>query len=215
MNALRPVLVMLFTPLLALAVPAPAGQITVGGPVAPDGATELCCDLPAPERIHNVGSQVDGAGMCVMSSVEMGARYANLEELRGLRDWCAKQPGGAYPAKVDRQLAEFCRARGVPVPEYAQDEGLGLDTVRAVLQTGRIACVTYDGRDGVRYRGRIAHMVCVVHCDEKYVCVLDNNAVGDHDFLWMTPAEFESRFRGGGGWAFFWTAPPPPPPPHN
>ena len=44
--------------------------------------------------------------MCVMSSLEMAARWANLEQLRGLRDWCAQQPGGAYPAEVDKQLPQ-------------------------------------------------------------------------------------------------------------
>ena len=69
----------------------------------------------------------------------MAARWSNLEELRGLRDWCAKQPGGAYPAKVDRQLAEFCRARGLVCPTYVQEEGAPLEAVRAVLASGRSA----------------------------------------------------------------------------
>jgi hypothetical protein len=134
--------------------------------------------------------------------------------MRGLRDWCAKQPGGGYPAKVDRQLAAFCRDRGIPVPPYVQVEDATADDVKAVLATGRVACVTYGGRDGVRYRGPIAHMVCSVHHDARYVALLDNNDVRADALLWMSPAEFEPRFKAmGGGWLFFWTAPPPPPVP--
>ena len=52
--------------------------------------------------------------MCVMSSVEMAARWDGLEEYRGLRDWCANEAGGAYPGDleptVDRGLARDCSA---------------------------------------------------------------------------------------------------------
>jgi hypothetical protein len=211
------VLLWLLSPVLLVCAPASVGRIQTGGPVAPDGTTEVQCDLPVTERLRNIGSKVDKRGMCVMSSVEMSALWANLEELRGLRNWCAGQPGGGYPAKVDRQLTEFCQTRGIPVPEYVQEEGAGLlPLVQQVLASGRIACVTYSGQDGVRYRGPIAHMVCVVHADDRYVAILDNNAIGENDLLWMSPEEFRARFESrSGGWLFYWKAPPPPPIPHN
>jgi hypothetical protein len=220
-----PLRILLSPALLALAVlltPAPVrsrpvGAIVLGGPTTPDGSAEVACDLPVDQRIKNRGSDVPPhAGMCVMSSIEMAARWAGLEQMRGLRDWCAKQPGGGYPSKVDRQLQEFCRERGLVCPEYAQEENARLETVQAVLASGRIACVTYAGQDGARYRGPIAHMVCAVHCDERHVGLLDNNAVGENELLWMSPRDFETRFADrGGGWVFWWSAPPPPPVPHN
>jgi hypothetical protein len=191
-------------------------RISIAGPTAPDGATQVAVDLPADQRIKNIGSRVDGAGMCVMSSVEMAARWANLEDLRGLRDWCAKQSGGAYPAKVDRQLREYAAFRSINVPEYGQLEDASYDDVAAVLRSGRLACVTYAGYDGVRYRGPIAHMVCAVHANGAWVALLDNNAVGENELMWMTPQEFDRRFRDmGGGWLFWWCSPPPPPVPAN
>jgi hypothetical protein len=212
------ILVLLLSPLMVLSSPPalePVGQVVVGGAVAPDHVTEVQCDVPSGERLHNIGSHVDGAGMCVMSSIEMALRYQGLDDLRGLRDWCAQSAGGAYPSKVDQQIPAYCKQKNVPVPEYGQAERDSLATIKAILATGRIACVTYDGHDGVRYRGKIAHMVCVVHCDEKFVCLLDNNAVGENELLWMSPEDFQTRFQGGGGWVFFWLAPAPPPCPRN
>jgi hypothetical protein len=46
--------------------------------------------------------------------------------------------------------------------------------------------------------------------------VLDNNAVGENELLWMSLDDFRRRWLGhGGGWAFVWLAAPPPPPPRN
>ncbi len=184
--------------------------------MAPDGKTEVTCDLPVDQRIKNIGSRVDGAGMCVMSSMEMCARWANLEILRGLRDWCARHAGGGYPAKVDRQLREFCREKGVTVPPYLQYEGKDPAILQAGLKTGRMASVTYSGNDGVRYRGPIAHMTCLVHLDDRFACLLDNNEIGADGLLWMTPKDFMRRWTSGsGGWCVIFLAPPPPPVPHN
>jgi hypothetical protein len=171
-------------------------------------------DLPVGQRLKNIGSKVDRAGMCVMSSIEMAARWANLESLRGLRDWCAQQPGGAYPAKVDKQLRQFCEQKGIPVPEYVQYEGGDPSLIAEALRGGRTVGVTYGGNDGVRYRGPIAHMVCAVHYDDRWVCLLDNNGVGENELLWMDCQDFLKRWKShGNGWAFVWLAPPPPPPP--
>jgi hypothetical protein len=198
----------------------PLGKIVLGGPVAPDGKTEVQVDLPVEQRIKNKGGS-DGAGMCVMSSIEMAARWAAMEQLRGLRDWCAQFPGGGYPSKVDKQLKEFCQAKGLPLPDYIQYEGGDPAILELALKTGRLAAVTYSGRDGVRYKGPIAHMVCLSHFDGAFACVLDNNGnhpngVGENELLWMTPDEFISRWKsGGGGWAFVWLTPGPPPVPRN
>ena len=193
-------------------------RIVIGGPTAPDGRTEVACDLPVGERLQNVASRLDGAGMCVMSSIEMGARYANLEALRGIRDWAARQPGGGYPEKIDRQIKQFCAQKHMNTPLYLQYEGKDPSILRAALRGGRMAAVTYGGNDGVRYRGPIAHMVCLVAYDRAsdWAALLDNNAIGAHDLMWMKLADFQRRWLGSsGGWAFVWLAPPPPPVPTN
>lgn len=188
-------------------------SITLGGPIAPDGSTPLQIDYPLTQHISNIGSHVDGAGMCVMSSIEMAARWQNLEILRGLRNWCANKPGGGYPSKVDKQLKEYSQAQSINTPEYVQYEGKELDLLRLALKTGRFPAVTYSGRDKVRYSSTIAHMVCLAHLDDKWAAIWDNNGTAG-ELIWMTPGEFKSRWTNdGNGWAFVWLAPPPPPVP--
>lgn len=185
------------------------GRISLGGSVSPDGGVEVQIDLPVAQRIRNRGGS-DGAGMCVMSSIEMAARWHNLEQLRGLRDWCARQPGGAYPSKVDRQMREYAEAHNIPIPAYINYDGpKNLDLLRAALRSGRLPAVTYSGRDGVRYSGSISHMVTIVHLDDQWAVIMDNNGKLD-ELIWMTPEEFQARWSG---WAVIFLAPPPPPPP--
>jgi hypothetical protein len=77
--------------------------------------------------------------------------------------------------------------------------------------------VTYSSSPTGRYGGsRIAHMVSLVHADDRWFAVLDNNYPGANLIEWMTPQEFQRTWTGmGGGWAVILLAPPPPPPPVN
>jgi hypothetical protein len=194
----------------------PRGAVTVGGPVAPDGKTEVTCDLPVEQRIKNIGSRIDRAGMCVATSWEMNMRYQGLDRMRGFRDWCAGFPGGGYPTKLDQQIRRFCQEKSVPVPDYLQYEGRDPSILRDALRSGRMVAVTYNGRDGVRYPGPIAHMVCLIHLDDRWACLLDNNGIQENELLWMSPADFLARWTGtGSGWAVVFLAPPPPPVPRR
>lgn len=191
--------------------PALIGKISLGADKAPDG-TPVLIGFPPSEDIRNIGSHKDGYGMCVMSSIEMAARWANLESFRGLRDWCAQEKGGGYPAKVDDQIDRFAKAQTENVePSYLQYEGDSLEFLQLVIKTYRFAAVTYSGRDGVRYKNKISHMVCLAHLDNKWAAIYDNNGKPG-ELIWMTPKEFKDRWIGGeNGWVFAWTAPPPPP----
>jgi hypothetical protein len=176
----------------------------------------ITCDLPSREHLTNIGSRRDGRGMCVMSSLEMAARWQGLDQLAGLRDWCANQPGGAYPAKVDRQLRDFCQAKSVPLPAYLQYEGRNPGPILDLCEkTGRMACITY-GRSP-RYAGTIAHMVCCAKYGDRWAVVLDNNFPGERSYEWMPREEILRRiaYPDGNAWVFVWLAPPPPPIPHN
>lgn len=191
------------------------GKISLGGYEAPDG-TKVQIDFPLTEDIRNIGSRVDGYGMCVMSSIDMASRWENLEDIKGIRDWAAKYPGGGYPKKVDNQIKQYCKEKGIKVPPYLQYQGSDLEVLKRCLKTYRIASITYAGNDGVRYNTNIAHMVNLVHLDDKWAAIYDNNGTPGK-LIWMSPKEFKERWTGGkgdsgNGWAFFWLAPPPPPP---
>lgn len=184
---------------------------------------EVTCDLPTEQHIKNIGSRRDGAGMCVMSSVEMAARWSGLEDYRGLRDWCANEPGGAYPQKVDDQLRRYAQAKGLPAPLYFQYTGDDPEPLLELIdRTGRMACFAYGYSP--RYGGgAINHMVCGVKYSGRYGTVLDNNFPGTYE--WMPRPELIRRMKlaaGRGGfpvkspaWVFVWLDAPPPPIPHN
>ena len=189
----------------------PVGAITLGGPVGP-GGVEVACDLPVELRKKNIGSHVDGAGMCVATSIMHAARYQSVPELWNLQEQAAKMPGGAYPAKVDMYFAKFA-----PGVSFLQYEGHETTILELALRTGRLPSVTYDGRD-VRYGGaRIAHMVNAVALTETQAAILDNNFVSPpNEILWLSRQEFLSRWTGGrSGWAVILLSESPPPPPRS
>jgi hypothetical protein len=218
---MRRFLVLSLALLLVLPALAGSGDSHVGGN-AYDGE-EVTCDLPAEQHLRNIGSRRDGAGMCVMSSVEMAARWDGLEGYRGLRDWCASEPGGAYPEKVDDQLRRYARARGLPEPLYFQyTSGDPEPLLELIDRTGRMACFAYGYSP--RYGGgAINHMVCGARYSGRYATVLDNNFPQTYE--WMPKEELLRRLKtaaGRGGqpvrspaWVFVWLEAPPPPVPHN
>lgn len=183
-----------------------------------DGVS-ITCDLDDEQQMKNIGSRLDGAGMCVFTSIEHAARYQNLEQMRGWRDWCAQNyRGGGYPTKVDQLLKAWWAAKKIdPIP-YLQYEGTAPeDLLNLCNKTNRMVCITYGYSP--RYgRAGIAHMVNGVLYD-KYGVVLDNNFPGQKNYEWMLPNEFVKRMRAepsgrpGPAWIFIWTTPGAPPPP--
>lgn len=190
-----------------------AGDIVLGGPQPPDGSS-VQIDYPLSEDMRNIGSKVDGAGMCVMTSAERAAIWAGIDSLRGLRNWCAREPGGCDPDQFDDQLRRFCKSKGMPVPDYLQYQGKDPEFLRLVLKTRRMPGVTYSGADGVQYRRRIAHMLNLVHLADDQVGVFDNNFDAEKR-IWMSEQEFFSRAvfgRSRNFWAIVWLAPGASPP---
>lgn len=188
---------------------APVGaRASVGG--RSFNGDELTVDLPGSLHIKNIGSKRDGAGMCVTSSIEMQARALGMEDFYGFRDWCANEPGGAYPSKVDDQIKRYCQAKGIPVPRYIQVEG-GPQEIQSTLsqldRSGRCAAITYG--TGERYGNRqIAHMTFCPRFG-KYGVNLDNNFPGEDAYEWMEPVELVRRvcYPSGSGWVFSFLVP--------
>jgi hypothetical protein len=199
--------------LLSLAVAA-----NVGGKTAPDG-TELQLDLPGSQHLQNQAG-VDGAGLCVFTSISHSARWSHVELLENFRDYMRKYPGGGWPDKVTKMVNQIAKDKGALPPPYLQVEGGRelLDVLRAALASNRMPAVTYSLSPTGRYGGRkIAHMVSLVHLDDKRACVLDNNFPGDDKYEWMSIEEFVHTFTGGGrsGWAVVLLDAGPPPLPWN
>lgn len=178
----------------------------------------LTADFPGSLYMQNIPSRVDGAGMCVMTSIEILAHYLGLTDYYGIRDRCAEEPGGGWPEKVVRQIAAWEKAKGIkPIP-YLQYAG---SDPRAVLERLDKAGLPFAHSYSYspRYGGRIAHMVANVKFGGKYSVVLDNNPMNDlhpetnEMFEWMPKEEMLRRAGGREIWIFAWLAPPPPPVP--
>lgn len=180
--------------------------------VLPDGA-EVVTDLPKDYRKANISSS--GRGCCVFRSGDHAAHWQNEPALYGWPEWMVSKgiEGGGYPEKVDKLIPEIAKDRGLPVPNYAQHTGGDATVLERMLATGRMVCVTYDGRDGF-YKGSVGHMVNLVFLNDKEAAILDNNRI--NHYVVMSRNEFIDRWKAaGGGWAWCLLNPPPPAPPKN
>ena len=188
------------------------GAPVEGGLVSPDGTEEIMCPLPASEKKKNVGGS-DGSGLCVFTSIEYTARWANERALFDLQQYMHTQPGGGYPEKVDKIMATFA-----PSVQYIQCTKSDLSLLKEALASGRMVAVTYCGMDmhyGAHHR--VPHMVALEHLSDKWAAVSDNNFPGDNQVVWMSPQEFIKRWKGmdGTGWAVILLQPGPTPIPRR
>lgn len=175
----------------------------VDGPVH-DGVA-VTVDLPVEQHVKNFGAPQDKMGLCVFASMDMAARWHACRELVDVIH--KLKSGGGWPEKVDRVFKEFG-----PEVKYVQYEGISPDILDRAMASRTPACVTYGY--GERYGGTtIAHMVLLVHLDEKYAAIVDNNF--PRTWEWMSRKEFLKRWihPGHKGWAYVMLEPPPPPVP--
>lgn len=209
-------LLLLLAPCLVAANPEALIGAKVGGTVLPDGR-EIQIDLPG--NLHTKNTASKGLGLCVFTSIRHSSLWANLELLQDFPKYLIDKgiPGGGYPEKVDALIKRIAQEKGVPVPAYIQVEGKDLEILKLACKSGRMPGVTYAYSPTGRYGGqRIAHMVSLVHADDQWFTVLDNNYIGANSYEHMTPAEFLKVYTGGqNGWAFILLDPGPPPPPKN
>ena len=189
-------------------------------PVANDG-TPVQVDLPKELHMKNCGGS-DGAGLCVFTSINHAAYWQNVQVLQQFQQWMKKHPGGGYPQKVDKTIAQIAKERNMPVPDYLNLQTNDLGLLRACLKSGRMPSITYSVSPTKRYGGgTIAHMVTLLAAgagkgpDGKgWYCVLDNNFPGTYE--WMSESQFmQSYAHGGTGWTVVLLRPVPPPVPVN
>lgn len=164
-------------------------------PVSPKG-TPAVIDIPTNQHMRNTGGS-DGAGLCVFTSVTVAARWQNLPDMLEFREWAEKRPGGSLPNLLDADLKEYAREKGIKLPGYIQHVGGDVDFLRLTLATRRMPGVTYSGFDDFYgYRGRIYHMVNLMHADGKEAAILDNNHPGE--WYWMSHGQAMERWQGRG-----------------
>jgi len=209
---LTAILILLWVAFALLATGFLALAASVNGPTAPDRA-EVQNDLPAEFHVRNRGGS-DGAGLCVFASLKHSAIYQEVTPLKEIFEFMFTRPGGGYPDKVDKVIRDICKQKGVPVPPYIQVEGKDIEILKLACKTGRVPGVTYGFSPSGRYGGqRIAHMVTLLHADDKWFCVLDNNFPKTYE--WMTPQEFQRAYTSDGGWCVIFLDSGPPPVPEN
>lgn len=178
-----------------------------------DGVS-IDCPLPPDFHTKNVGGS-DRAGLCVFCSMKHSGYWCLEPVFMGLFDYMKNFPGGGYPEKVTKMVEQYAREKGLPVPDYIQVTGMDLEVLKAACRSGRMPGVTYSHSPTGRYNGsRISHMVSLVHADDNYFVILDNNYVtGDKHLEWLSPEEFKKVYSPG--WAVIPLKPGPPYAPWN
>lgn len=185
----------------------------VGGTKAPNGA-DMQMQLPSSHHVRNRGGS-DGAGLCVFASLRHTGDWQDNAVFFGLFEHMFNYPGGGYPSKVDAVVKRYAAQRGLPVPKYIQIEDADLEILKLACKNGYMPGVTYSFSPTGRYGGsKISHMVTLVHADDNYFAILDNNYPGSYE--WMTPEEFKRTYAyGGQGWSVILLEKSPPPAPRN
>lgn len=178
-----------------------------------DGA-EIQLPLPPDFHTKNVGG-TDGAGLCVFCSMHHSGIWADEPVFAHIFDFMKKHRGGGWPQKVDEMVKACAKEMGLPEPEYIQVTGRDLSVLKEACRQGRMPGVTYSFSPTGRYGGRrISHMVSLLHADDHWFVILDNNYVtGEKHLEWMTPDEFLRTY--GSGWAVILLKSGPPYPPKN
>lgn len=164
--------------------------------------------VPIPPEYHipNEGSAVDGLGLCVGSSLLINGAYQGVPgmELGKNSEWwryLKARPGGSYPSKLEADVRKL-----YPDEKWVSWEGRVTDLIAEYTRKGYPVAATMN--TGLQYKWQgIHHMVSVVHLDDKYACIVDNNDPGYYH--WMSADDYKRRFVDGQtGWLFVWLRDP-------
>lgn len=161
-------------------------------------------DVPIPGEMHirNEGSAVDGYGLCVGASLLINGRYQGvpgMEKGKASEWWryLKSRPGGSYPGKLEADIRKL-----YPDEKWISWSGRVTDLISEYTRKGYPVAATMN--TGIQYNWQgIHHFVSVVHLDDQYACVVDNN--DPEKYHWMSADDFKSRFIDGQtGWLFIW-----------
>lgn len=157
--------------------------------------------IPAELHVQNEGGS-DGAGLCVIASILANGRFQGVPGLdagKASKLWQAAKaaPGGYYPEKLEELIK-----RVLPGERWFSWEGDGTDLVEEYSRQGYPVGGTMNTGAFYSYQP-IHHMISVIHMDDEWACVVDNNNPGKYH--WMPRAEYDRRFVDGPkGWGFVW-----------
>ena len=133
-----------------------------------------------------------GGGSCVHASTVHLLRWQGHHELADW--WRSHYSGGEYAERLNRRL----NAAGL---KYAFTVDGDTAFLEWALRTRRGAGITFWP----------SHAVNLVHLDDAWAGILDNNRVDQ--IIWIRRDEFLRRWRDYGGWAWTLVYNPPPPAP--
>lgn len=193
-----------------------ASPVPVGAYVTPEPALKsgeaLHVLVPREWHVKNRGGS-DGSGLCVYASCRHTGLVQSDPVFTGMFEWMFKRPGGSYPAKLAKSIADYAKEKGLVAPKVLQVERMSdFSILQKACASGRLPGVTYSRSPTGRYGGaRISHMVSLPHCDSATVAVLDNNYPGSYEVMSLD----EARKVGVLDWAVFLLSPGAPPPPIN
>lgn len=158
-------------------------------------ASELpTVNLPPQLRQKNwVGP--NGSGSCVHATVVMLFRWAGLYDMAEF--WRKTYADGEYDTELARRL------------DAAHIRFAWIDNGNPAFLDW--ACATRRGAGiGIRLPGGGYHFVMVVHCDSKYIAIIDNNRPSV--VSWYDRNSYIDYWRSAGGWAVAIISGSPAPP---
>ena len=145
-----------------------------------------------PETLRQSNWLSRGSGSCVHATLISLFRWQGKFEFADW--WKQTHGGGEFAWTTEQQL----NAAGV---RYAStDDRNNVAFLEAACRTRRGCGVTVMGG---------AHMVALVHLDDKWAAILDNNRVDQ--FNWVPRETFLSEWRNSGSWAITPVYTPAPP----
>jgi hypothetical protein len=168
-----------------------------------DDQRENTCDLAQECRAAELTPVVDlppalrtsnwGGGSCVHASTVHLLQWQGQHELAAW--WRSAYSGGEHASRLHERL-EAARLR------YAYTLDGDTSFLEWALRTRRGAGITYFP----------SHAVNLVHLDDQWAGLLDNNRIDR--VIWIPRAEFLAKWRAYGGWAWTLVYDPPPPVPY-
>lgn len=182
-----------------------AARPQAAGTAAPE--TRVQCAIPLRDRVPNWTSEPrwnfgqkmlphrEPEGSCVHASI---ATLLNWQQHRALANWWrANHAGGCDAATA---AAELDRAGVRWTDTTAGDEAF----LAWATRTRRACAVTVQGG---------AHMVTLVHLDDRRAGLIDPNAPSRIE--WRDRSQFVHEWRAASGWAVTTVYDPPPPAPRR